>query len=85
MEGLCQMLSAMNATTTRNVISSTMKHLLVCNGGRRFMFSHGFSFLLVGQLEATVEAWHTDVRIHIKNIKGENITWQHSSSNNYIH
>ena len=34
-EGLCQMLSAMNAATTRNVISSTMAHLLVCNGGAR--------------------------------------------------
>ena len=41
-EGLCRMLSAMNAATTRNAISSTMAHLLVCNGGSRFMFSHGF-------------------------------------------
>ena len=34
-EGLCRMSSAINAATTRNVISATMAHLLVCNGGTR--------------------------------------------------
>ena len=54
-EGLCRTLSGMNAATLRNVISATLQHLLVSNGGSRFNFSHGFGNLLVGQLEAPLE------------------------------
>jgi hypothetical protein len=32
-EGLCRMLSAMNAATSRDVVSATMQHLLVLTGG----------------------------------------------------
>ena len=32
-EGLCRTLSGMNAATSRNVISATMQHLIVSNGG----------------------------------------------------
>ena len=60
-EGLCRMSSAMNAATTRNVISATMAHLLVCHGGNRFMFSHGFGSLLIGKLEAALEGKNVDV------------------------
>jgi len=84
-EGLCRMLSAMNAATTRNVISSTMAHLLVCNGGSRFRFSHGFGNLLIGQLEATLEGRPVDVRIRVNVFKGEKTLWQDSSSDDYLH
>jgi hypothetical protein len=47
-EGLSRVLSGINAATTRNVISATMAHLIPCNGGSRFVFSHEFSDLLVG-------------------------------------
>jgi hypothetical protein len=43
----------LNAATTRNGISSTMAHLISCNNGSRFVFSHEFLDLLVGQMEAT--------------------------------
>ena len=69
-EGLCRMVSAMNAATTRNVISATMAHLLVCNRGSQFMFSHGFGNLFIGQLEATLEGWPVDVRIRVNSLKG---------------
>ena len=54
-EGLYHTLSGMNAATSRNVISATLQHLLVSNGGSQFNFSHDFRNLLVGQLEATLE------------------------------
>jgi hypothetical protein len=41
-EGLCRVLSGLNAATTRNVISATMAHLIPSNGGLRFVFSHDF-------------------------------------------
>lgn len=84
-EGLCRMLSAMNAATTRNVVSATMAHLLVCMGGSRFMFSHGFGNLLIGQLEAALEGQDIDVRVRVNKYKGETILWPDSSSDDYIH
>ncbi len=62
-EGLCRVLSGLNAATTRNVISSTMAHLIPLNGGSRFVFSHNFFDLLVGQMEATFEGQDVNVRI----------------------
>jgi len=46
-EGLSRVLSGLNAGTTRNVISATMAHLIPCNNGLRFVYSHEFSDLLV--------------------------------------
>ena len=84
-EGLCRMLSAMYAAQTRNVVSTTMGHLLVCNGGTRFMFSHGFGSLLVGQLEETLEDRPVDVQIRVNTFKGETVCWQDNSSHDYIY
>ena len=42
-EGLCRMLGGMNAATSRYIVSSTMAHLLICQNGTRFQFSHAFS------------------------------------------
>ena len=69
-EGLCWMLRALIAATTRSRISSTMQYL---------------SILLVGQLEATLEGWHTDVCIHINIFKGEKIARQDSYSDDCVH
>ena len=49
------------------------------------MFSHGFSTLCVGQLEATFEGWLTDVRICTSKYKGDKIVWHESTSDDYIH
>jgi hypothetical protein len=62
-EGLSRVLSGLNKATTRNVISATMAHLIPCNGGSRFEFSHTFSDLLVGQMEATLESQDINVCI----------------------
>lgn len=84
-EGLCRLLSGLNAATTRNVISATMQHLLICNGGSRFQFSHGFGVLLIGQLEASLENWPIDVRLRSNIVKGEKIVWPDNSSDDYLH
>ena len=84
-EGICRTLSGMNAATLRNVISATLQHLLVSNGGSQFNFSHGFGNLLVGQLEATLEGWAIDVRVRMRIYKGEKKVWQDSASDDYIH
>ena len=57
----------------------------ICYLGSRFMFSHGFSTLCVGQLEATFEGWLTDVRICTSKYKGDKIVWHESTSDDYIH
>ena len=67
------MLSAINAATTGNIIRATMAHLFVCNGGSRFMFSHGLGNFLIGQLEATLEGWPVDVPIRVNSPKGSGI------------
>ncbi len=62
-EGLSRLLLGLNAATTRNVISATMAHLIPCNNGSRCVYSHDFSDLLVGQIEATLEGEISNVRI----------------------
>ena len=85
-EGLSRLLSGLNAATTRNVISATMAHLIPCNGGSRFVFSHEFSDLLVGQMEASLEGQETNVRIQSNKSKDGIIkTWPDSLADDYIH
>jgi hypothetical protein len=84
-EGLSRVLSGLNATTTRNVISATMAHLIPCNDGSRFVFSHTFSDLLVGQMEATLEGQDINVRIRSNKLKNKIITWPDSLADDYIH
>ena len=84
-EGLCRLLGGMNAATSRDVISATMAHLLVCRGGTRFKFSHDFGPLLISQLEATLEGENVDRRIRINKLKGKTIAWPDSSADDYIY
>ena len=85
-EGLSRVLSGLNAATTRNVISSTMAHLISCNNGSRFVFSHDFSDLLVGQMEATLEGQDINVRIRTSKVTGgEFKCWPDSLADDYIH
>ncbi len=85
-EGLSRLLSGLNAATTRNVISATMAHLIPCNGGLHFVFSHEFSDLLVGQMEASLEGQETNVRIRANKSKDGIIkTWPDSLADDYIH
>lgn len=84
-KGLCWLLSGLNAATTWNVISAIMQHLLICNGGSRFQFLHGFGVLLIGQLESALEKWPIDVRLRYNIVKGEKVVWPDNSSNDYLH
>jgi hypothetical protein len=72
-EGLCRLLSGLNAATTRNIISALMAHLIPSNGGSRFVFSHNFSDLLVGQMEATLEGQDVNVRIRVSKLTDRQI------------
>jgi hypothetical protein len=84
-EGLSRVLSGLNAATTRNVISATMAHLIPCNDGSRFVFSHTFSDLLVGQMDATLEGQDINVRIRSNKLQNKIITWPDSLADDYIH
>jgi hypothetical protein len=84
-EGLSRVLSGLNAAMSRNVISATMAHLIPSNGGSRFVFSHDFSDLLVGQM-ATLEGQDTNLRIRTnKLLKGQFKSWSDSLADDYIH
>ncbi len=63
-----------------------MAHLIPCNGGSRFVFSHKFSDLLVGQMEASLEGQETNVHIQANKSKDGIIkTWPDSLADDYIH
>ena len=83
---LCAMLRGMNAATSRNVISSTMAHLITTLDGARFQYSHEFVNLLVSQIDATLEGLPVDARIRKNKSKnGETVLWTDSSADDYIH
>jgi hypothetical protein len=85
-EGLCRVLSGLNAATTRNIISATMAHLIPPNDGLRFVFSQDFSDLLVGQMEATLEGQDINVHIRTNKLHDEQlISWADSLADDYIH
>jgi len=84
-EGLSRVLSGLNAATTRNVISATMAHLIPCNNGSRFVFSHEFLDLLVNQMEATLEGQDITVRIRSSKYGEKIIIWPESLADDYLH
>jgi hypothetical protein len=85
-EGLCRVLSGLNAATTRNVISATMAHLIPSNGGSCFVLSHNFSDLFVGQMEATLEGQDINVCIRTSKLTNrQNKSWPDSLADDYIH
>ncbi len=63
-----------------------MAHLIPsCNDESRFVFSHDFLDLLVGQMEATLEGEITNVRIRSNKLNNKTITWPESLANDYLH
>ncbi len=65
---------------------STMAHLISCNSGSRFVFSHEFSDLLVGQMEATLDGQDINVRIRTNKVPGCELKfWPDSLADDYIH
>ena len=49
-EGLSRFLLGMSVHLSQDVVSATLAHLLICQKGSRFTFSHDFKDLLVGQM-----------------------------------
>lgn len=85
-EGLSRVLSGLNASTSRAKISSTMAHLISCNDGSRFVYSHEFSNLLVTQMEATLEEKETFVRIRTSKVPGAEIQyWTDSLAHDFLY
>ena len=78
-------MSGIHAATSRHVISSTLARLIVSQNGSRFTFSHDFEYLLVTQLEATLEGHPVDVRVRTTKVDGETYFWPDLSSEDYIH
>jgi hypothetical protein len=63
-----------------------MAHLIPSNGGSCFVFSHDFSDLLVGQMEATLEGQDFNVRIRTSKLtNGQIRSWPDSLADDYIH
>ncbi len=85
-EGLCRVVSGLNAATTRNIISATMAHLIPSNGGSRSVFLHKFSDLLVEQMAATLEGQDVNVPIRPGKVTNGKITsYLDSLADDYIH
>ena len=99
-EGISRLLSGMNASTCRDVVSAPMSHLLMCQQGKRFKFSHNFGPLLVSHMEDTLLGVATNciVRKTRVSCKRKNasrtrsrsrkttkeIVWFDSTSNDYL-
>ncbi len=63
-----------------------MAHIISCNNRSRFVFSHEFSDLLVGQMEATLKGQDIHVRIRASKVPaGELKCWPDSLADDYIH
>ena len=83
---MSKLLPGLSETITRNVIGATIAHLIPCNCRSRFVFSHEFSDLLVGQMEASLEGQEINVRIQEKKLHDGIIkTWPDSLADDYIH
>ena len=62
-----------------------MAHLLISRDGGRFQLMHGFSNLLVSQLEVFLEGKPTDVRLRSNVLGKEKVLWPDSSRDDYIY
>ena len=87
-EGLGRVITGLNALLSRDVVSSTMAHLLISQGGERFIYSHGFSYLLLHNLENILEGKGTigfRFRTNWNKDKKERISWPDCSAYDYIY
>jgi hypothetical protein len=86
-EGLCRFLIGMSIHMSQDVVSTTMAHLLIAQGGTRFTFSHKFRDLLLGQMLNYLEGRNPgDFVLKRVNRKddGETEMWPDYSVNDYL-
>lgn len=79
--GLSMVLSGIRAHLSSNIVSATMGHLLVTQGGR-FTFSHDFSHLLLTQLADVVDGKEVSFRLRKSRQSGK--LWADSFANDVI-
>ena len=84
-EGISRMLSGIMAATSRDVVSAPMAHLLICQHGRRFKYSHDFTPLLAQQMDDFLHDKPVNVRLRTKTKKGQITYWEDISANDYLH
>ena len=85
-EGLSLLLSGINAATSRSTVSAPIAHNLVLQLGQRFVFSHDFVELLVGQLEDVMN--NRDVGFICRTCfltDGTTTQWADVSANDYMY
>ena len=83
-EGLGRLLTGINAALSRDVVSSTMAYLLICQEGSRFSFSHKFSNLLLTQMEDVLDG--KQVHFILRRNMGSDkkvMQWADSSADDY--
>ena len=87
-QGLSMMMSAMNASTSRDVVSSTLAHYLVQHGGERFSASHKPKNLLITQLEELLSGNAVNFTLRRTNkskADGTIVQWPESLADDYLH
>jgi len=87
-QGLSMVLSALNASTSRDIVSSTMAHYLVQNKGSRFKASHEPKHLLIHQLEEILDDKAVNFTLRRTNktkVDGTAVQWPDSSSHDYLY
>jgi hypothetical protein len=83
-EGLGRVLTGVNAALNRNVVSSTMAHLLICQGGSRFVFSHPFKPLLLSQMKDVLEGNESNFILRRNRDENNEVKqWPDSSADDY--
>ena len=87
-EGLGRVMTGVNALLSRDIVSSTMAHLLICQGGERFTYSHEFSHILLQNMENILEekdGMNFRIRRNWNDDTKETVAWADSSDYDYIH
>ncbi len=73
---------------SQDIVSATMAHLLTCQHGSRFTFSHEFHDMLIGQMLNTLEGKDPGdfvLRRRNRGPNGEVLMWPDYSMNDYIY
>ena len=86
--GLSMTLSAINASTSRDVVSTTMAHYLVSLGGERFSSSHKPKHLLILQMEETLDGKAVNFALRRTNKSKEDgtiVQWPDSTAHDYLY
>ncbi len=86
-EGLGRILSGIYSLTANDVMSTTMAHLIVSQGGTRFTFSHDFTDVIVDQIIAALRGEDVNYIIRCNQDKNSKKAAQLADSwaNDYIH